>query len=60
MNNEGKERRCKKCKKLLIDEKTLFCKRCLLESKNKVLQMAAIGTAIVTSAIVIKNVSEDN
>ena len=33
-NSEKKERRCLSCKKLLLDEK-LYCRRCLLEKRNR-------------------------
>ena len=42
MNKEENERRCKACGKLLIDEKVPFCRRCILEGRNKVGQVGGI------------------
>lgn len=41
MSNKEKDRRCKSCHKRLIDEK-LFCRRCVLEGRNKVSQVGGI------------------
>lgn len=56
MNNEKKERRCKVCGKLLLDEKMPFCRRCVLEGRNKVGQIGGcVGTlAMVTLGAVAK------
>lgn len=35
-NSEKKERRCSSCKKLLLDEKLPYCRRCLLEKRNRI------------------------
>jgi hypothetical protein len=49
MKNDHEERRCKSCGKLLIDEKVPFCRRCFLEGRNKVRNVAAIaGTILLT------------
>lgn len=44
MSNEEKERRCKLCRKLLLDEKLPFCRRCILEVRNKVGPVAVMGS----------------
>ena len=47
MNEAEKERRCKFCGKLLIDEK-VFCRRCKLEGRNKVGQFGGLAASAVT------------
>lgn len=62
MSNEEKERRCKLCGKLLLDEKLPFCKRCVLEGRNKVGQVGGIigGLAMtVHSAVALVNNNTD-
>lgn len=44
MSKEEKERRCKSCRKLLLDEKLPFCRRCILEARNKVGPVAVMGS----------------
>lgn len=61
MRNEGKERRCKSCGKLLLDEKISFCRRCFLEGRDKVSQIGGIvGCLLITlSAVALKNNNSD-
>ena len=62
MSNEEKERRCKSCGKRLIDEK-MFCRRCVLEGRNKVGQVGGIvgGLAVSAfSAVALLNNNSDN
>lgn len=47
MSDEAKERRCKFCGKLLINEKMPFCRRCKLEGRNKVGQIGGIAVGIL-------------
>ncbi len=47
MSNKKKERRCKSCGKLLLDEK-LFCRRCVLEGRNKVGQVGIVSGLALT------------
>ena len=54
MSNEEKERRCKSCGKLLLDEKLPFCRRCVLEGKNKIVQ---VGGIVVGAAITVGTVN---
>ena len=42
MSNEEKDRRCKVCGKLLIDEKLPFCRRCVLEGRDKTVQVGGM------------------
>lgn len=42
MSNAWKERRCKSCGKLLLDETLPFCRRCVLEGRNKVGKIGGI------------------
>jgi hypothetical protein len=63
MSNEEKVRRCKSCGKLLIDEKLPFCRRCVLEGRNKAGQVGGIvvGAAIpVLSAVALINNNSDD
>lgn len=46
MSKEEKERRCKICGKLLLDEKLPFCRRCFLENRNKI---EAVGGVLMVS-----------
>lgn len=46
MSDVIKERRCKFCGKLLINEKMPFCRRCKLEGRNKVGQVGGIVAGI--------------
>ena len=61
METETTERRCKSCHKLLLDEKLPFCRRCVLEGRNKASQVGGIvgGTLLtVFSAIALANNSD--
>lgn len=49
MSDETKERRCKFCGKLLINERMPFCRRCKLEGRNKVGQVGGIVAGIFTA-----------
>ena len=63
MSNEEIERRCKSCGKLLLDEKLPFCRRCVLEGKNKIVQVGGIvvGAAItVLKAVALINNNSDS
>ena len=63
MSNEEKEHRCKSCGKLLIDEK-LFCRRCVLEGRNKAGKITGfiggIVMAATSAAAMIGNVNSNN
>lgn len=48
MSKVKKERRCKKCGKLLIDEKLPFCRRCVLEGRNTAGMVGGIGGGLIT------------
>ncbi len=56
---KDKERRCIKCKRLLIDEKTMFCTRCIRAGRNtgeKVIKKAGkISMVGLTVFNVVKN-----
>ena len=62
MSKEEKERRCKTCGKLLIDEKLPFCRRCVLEGRNKVGQVGGIvvgaATTVLSAVALINNNSD--
>lgn len=62
MSNEEKERRCKSCGKLLLDEKLPFCRRCVLEGRNKVGQVGGIvgGLAALSAVALVNNNSDGN
>lgn len=49
MSDEEKERRCKSCGKLLLDEKIPFCRRCVLEGRNKVGQVGEIVSVLAVA-----------
>ena len=51
MSKEEKERRCKSCGKLLLDEKIPFCRRCVLEGRNKVGQVGGIVGGLTMTAL---------
>ena len=51
MSEEKKERRCKACGKLLLDEKLPFCRRCVLEGRNKVTKVCVIVGRIAMTAL---------
>lgn len=62
MSKEEKERRCKSCGKLLLDEKLPFCRRCVLEGKNKAIRFVGtvVGSVItVLSAVALINNNSD-
>ena len=62
MSNKEKERRCKFCGKLLIDEKLPFCRRCVLEGRNKAGQIGGVLVGTVTtvlSAVALANNNSD-
>jgi uncharacterized paraquat-inducible protein A len=55
------DRRCKSCHKLLLDEKLPFCRRCMLEGRNKAGQVGGVvGGTLMTiySAIALVNNSD--
>ena len=49
MSNEEKERRCKTCGKLLIDERLPFCRRCVLEGRDKSAQVGGMVAGVATA-----------
>ena len=51
MSNEEKDRRCKICGKLLIDEKFPFCRRCVLEGRDKTVQVGGMVAGAATILI---------
>lgn len=59
MSSENTGRRCKSCNKLLLGEKLPFCPRCMLEGRNKAVQIGGIigglGTAIASGLAMINN-----
>lgn len=54
------DRRCKSCHKLLLDEKLPFCRRCMLEGRNKAGQVGGVvgGLMTIFSAIALVNNSD--
>ena len=63
MSEENKERRCKSCGKMLLDERIPFCRRCFLEGRNKVGKVGSVvGGAAMTilSATALINNNTDN
>ncbi len=62
MTNNEQERRCKSCGKILIDEKTFWCRRCILEGRNKAAKVGGvllgIGTTVL-SAVALGNKNTD-
>lgn len=64
MSKEDKERRCKSCGKLLLDEKLPFCRRCVLEGRNKAGQVGGIivgaATTVLSAAALINNNSNND
>lgn len=51
MGTETTERRCKSCHKLLLDEKIPFCRRCVLEGRNKAVHITEIVGGLATAAV---------
>lgn len=60
MSKEEKERRCKFCGKLLIDEKVPMCKRCVLEGRNKTGQFSGIISGVILTALSTKKFIDNN
>ena len=60
MSNEEKEQRCKSCGKLLLDEKLPFCRRCVLEGRNKILPVGGSFGAIMATLGVIRLVNNNS
>lgn len=58
MSNEKKERRCKSCGKLLLDEKLPFCRRCVLEGRDTVGMVG--GVLAITALNVVARVKNDS
>ncbi|MFG6358765.1 MAG: hypothetical protein K1W26_18385 [Acetatifactor sp.] len=62
MSKDEKERRCKFCGKLLLDEKLPFCRRCFLEGRNKAGRVGivvGVGAAIVRKMVARINNNSD-
>lgn len=60
MSNEEKERRCKSCGKLLLDEKLPFCRRCVLEKLNKAGKVGGITFGGVVSLLGVSALIKNN
>lgn len=61
MSNEKKERRCKSCGKLLLDEKLPFCRRCMLEGRDTVGKVSGtVGVLAITALKVSTLVNNDS
>lgn len=61
MSNEKKERRCKSCGKLLLDEKLPFCRRCVLEGRNTVGKFGGtVGVFAITALKVVALVNNNS
>lgn len=58
MNEIEKERRCKSCGKLLIDEKT-FCRRCKLKMRNTGGKVGGIISSLFIAASCAKSLAGD-
>ena len=52
MINEKKERRCKSCGKLLLDEKLPFFRRCVLEGRDTVWRVGGIVGVLAITALI--------
>lgn len=60
-NDKEKERRCKACGKLLIDEKLPFCRRCVLEGRNTAGKIGGvIGGAVISALSVVALVNNNS
>ncbi|MCM1220434.1 MAG: hypothetical protein NC548_38710 [Lachnospiraceae bacterium] len=60
MNETVKERRCKSCGKLLLDEKLPFCKRCVLEGRNKAGKVGGAVSGLALAFLSTKSLINDN
>jgi hypothetical protein len=60
MNEPIKERRCKSCGKLLLDEKLPFCSRCVLEGRNKAGKISGVVTGLAVAVLSTKSLINDN
>ena len=61
MSNEKKERRCKSCGKLLLDEKLPFCSRCEIEGRDTVVRVGrTVGVVAITGLEVFALVNNDS
>ncbi len=54
MSSEVAAKRCKSCGKLLLDEKIPFCRRCLLEGRNKAVNVGEIigGVGLFVTGVI--------
>ena len=60
MSNEEKERRCKSCGKLLLDEKLPYCRRCVLERRNKGAKIGGLAMTVLGAFALVNNNSDVN
>ena len=55
MKTASIERRCRYCKKLLLDEKIPFCRRCRLEGRNTGGKVFGVVVGAVTTVVSINS-----
>ena len=60
MSDEKKERRCKVCGKLLIDEKMPFCRRCVMEGRNKAGELGKLFGGIAITYLGAKGLGKNS
>lgn len=60
--DDNKERRCKSCHKLLIDEKLPICRRCRLKGRDNAVKAVGVGVtaSIGVFGVVAKVAHSDN
>lgn len=58
MNEIEKERRCKSCGKLLINEK-IWCRRCKLKMRNTGVKLSGIISALVVATLNANSLAND-
>lgn len=60
MSEKNRERRCKSCGKLLLDEKIPFCRRCALEGRNNVGKVGGIVGGIAMTVFSAASLMNNN
>ncbi len=60
MSRTTGEKRCKFCKRLLLDERIPVCHRCRLEARNKAGQALSIGGITAAVAVSLNKLNDNS
>jgi len=58
--SDNKERRCKICGKLLLDEKIPICRRCQLKSRNIARDTVGSVSGLVVAVVFANRLTDNN